>query len=336
MGTSLDLAAFFFGAFVPVFIFAFAKAARQTQSIWTHRRTFINTYIFLVWGEAVCNLVFAVTTILFLVDVIPPTDAYFGAACTLWAIQVELLPQIIANRVALIMVDQRKAKMLKWGLAALITPVCIAVLYIWTAAHVESATPEQIELNRVFELCEKAFFLVVDLSLNLYFLYLVRFRLIACGLTKYWTLFNFNVGMVIISTAFDIMLLGFLELPDPYVYVQFAPLAYISKLWIELQMANLIFKVVKSRTDPTGRDPEAGWYSKSVEKSQNKSMNGSRIGDTLMSKLGKESGHEREGSGSEVELTNYNGGNSITKTIETSVVVSDQDEGKPSINNRAW
>lgn len=114
------------------------------------------------------------------------------------------------------MINQRRAKQLKWGLAALITPVCCVVLYVWTVGHFLEATDEQKTRNFRLEIAEKIFFLLVDLSLNLYFLYLVRYRLIAYGLTKYWKLFKFNVIMVIISTAFDGLLLGFINLPDGF------------------------------------------------------------------------------------------------------------------------
>jgi hypothetical protein len=137
-------------------------------------------------------------------------------AVALWAIQTQLLPQIIANRVALIMTNKRRARKLKWGLVLAIGCINIAVAYIWTVAHLDGATPFQVHLNLGFEKAEKSFFLVVDLALNLYFLYLVRFRLIADGLSKYWKLFNFNAGMVVVSTSMDILLLGFLSLPDPY------------------------------------------------------------------------------------------------------------------------
>lgn len=135
---------------------------------------------------------------------------------TLWAFQVQLLPQIIANRVALIMTNKRKALYLKLGLAAIITPVCIVVYYVWTNAHMEGATPSQVRLNFIFEKSEKAFFLIIDLALNCYFLYLVRYNLIACGLNKYWRLFNFNCGMVLISTTLDALLLGFLSLENQF------------------------------------------------------------------------------------------------------------------------
>lgn len=135
---------------------------------------------------------------------------------TLWAIQTQLLSQIIANRVALIMVNKRKAKWLKLGLVAAIACVNIAVYVIWPTAYRADATPAQKHLNDIFERTEKAFFLVVDLGLNLTFLYLVRFRLIAHGLSKYWQLFRFNVAIALLSTAMDAALLGMLSLPNPY------------------------------------------------------------------------------------------------------------------------
>ena len=78
------------------------------------------------------------------------------------------------------------------------------------------ATAGQIYLNNAFEKAEKTFFLLTDLGLNLYFLYLVRFRLIALGLNKYWLLFKVNVAIVFLSTGMDALLLGMLSLPDPY------------------------------------------------------------------------------------------------------------------------
>lgn len=82
-----------------------------------------------------------------------------------------------------------------------------------------AATQTQITLNNAWERAEKSFFLMLDLGLNLFFLYLVRSRLISGGLTKYWRLYNFNVGIVVVSTCMDILLLGFLSLPNSYMYV---------------------------------------------------------------------------------------------------------------------
>lgn len=114
------------------------------------------------------------------------------------------------------MVEPRKARNLKWGLFLAVGTINIAVAVIWISAQMPGVTPFQVILNIMFEKAEKAFFLVVDLGLNLYFLYLVRFRLISDGLSKYWRLLHFNAAIVLLSTSMDCLLLGFLSLPDPY------------------------------------------------------------------------------------------------------------------------
>ena len=114
------------------------------------------------------------------------------------------------------MVDKRKAMWLKLGLVSAIGCINITVGVIWTSAHMPGATTEQIYLNNAFEKAEKTFFLIIDLGLNLCFLYLVRFRLIALGLNKYWLLFKVNIAMVFLSTAMDALLLGMLSLPNLY------------------------------------------------------------------------------------------------------------------------
>lgn len=141
---------------------------------------------------------------------------YDNVTVLLWAIQTQLLLQIVANRVSLIMVEPRKARNLKWGLFLAVGAVNVAVAVIWISAQMPGATPSQVTLNLMFERAEKAFFLVVDLGLNVYFLYLVRFRLITDGLSKYWRLLHFNAAIVLLSTSMDCLLLGFLSLPDPY------------------------------------------------------------------------------------------------------------------------
>ena len=61
-----------------------------------------------------------------------------------------------------------------------------------------------IAINLVWDRIEKILFALVDLGLNLYFLYIVKSQLISCGLDKYKALFNFNVGMVFISISMDV------------------------------------------------------------------------------------------------------------------------------------
>ncbi|KAH7111882.1 hypothetical protein B0J11DRAFT_191543 [Dendryphion nanum] len=262
----MELFSIFFGAFLGLFVPTSAKAMQQTWSIWRRTRSLTNAYLYMVWVEVIVNLIFAVTTYLYLCKVIPPSLAYYIGAVTLWAFQTQLLPQIIVNRVSLIMVNRKKVHLLKWGLFLLIGAVNISVYCIWIPAHM-GTSPTFVTLNLIWERIEKTFFLVVDLGLNLYFLYLVRYRLIANGLTKYMRLFKFNAAMVFVSTSMDILLLGLLSLPNPYDYVQFAPIAYIIKLHIELTMAALISKVVRSSSDGAGK-----WYSH-----ENRTPNGTHL-----------------------------------------------------------
>ncbi|KAH6847177.1 hypothetical protein B0I37DRAFT_414939 [Chaetomium sp. MPI-CAGE-AT-0009] len=242
----MDLASFYFGAFLAVFCFTQAKIVQQTRTIWRRTKSIRNGYLWMIWIEAWVNFIWAVKTFLFLNGVIPGSLAFFVGTVILWSIQTQLLSQIIANRVALIMVEKRKAVMLRWGLFIGIGLVNIAVCVIWTKAQLPEHTPFEHTLNIWFEKAEKSFFLIIDLSLNLLFLYLVRSRLISDGLSKYWKLYHFNAGIAMLSTSMDILLLGFLSLPDPYLYVQFAPLAYIVKLHVEITMAVLISKVARS------------------------------------------------------------------------------------------
>ncbi|KAH7123145.1 hypothetical protein EDB81DRAFT_872694 [Dactylonectria macrodidyma] len=337
----MDLASIYYGLFLGFFIFAFAKSVQQTRGIWKRTRSLRHAYLYMIWAEAWTNFVFALVTYLYLNGVIPGSLGFYLLTVALWAIQTQLLPQIIANRVALIMTNRQRAKRLKWGLVIPIGFVNAAVFYIWTVAHLESATPSQVHVNMIFEKAEKSFFLAIDLGLNLYFLYLVRFRLIADGLTKYWKLFHFNTGMVAISTSMDILLLGFLSLPNPYLYVQFAPLAYIIKLYIELLMANLISKVVRSGAAERGD----GWYASSSHKSNPTNYVTSRVvvsgsqaksglGNTMLSKLGKDERPRQGSAGSEIHLATYAGPHGITKTVETTVVVGDDDDGHSNTSSK--
>jgi hypothetical protein len=136
----------------------------------------------------------------------------------MWTIITQLLVQIIANRISLIMINKKKSRAIKWMLFIFVGLINISVFTIWVPGLLQTSHT-YITLNYVWEHIEKSIFLVVDLGLNIYFLYLVRSELIAQGLTKYWPLFNFNVGIILLSTSMDILLLGLQSLPNTYEYV---------------------------------------------------------------------------------------------------------------------
>ncbi|CZR67123.1 uncharacterized protein PAC_17022 [Phialocephala subalpina] len=318
----MEITSVYFGLFLGLLVPTMAKIILQTRSIWKRTRSLSNPYLYMIWTEVLVNLIFSLTTFLYLGGVIKGSLAYFFGVVTMWAIQTQFLSQIIANRVSLIMVNKRKSRLLKWSLFVLISIVNIAVYCIWIPAHMPSASPTMILLNDIWEHIEKCFFLVIDFGLNLYFLYLLRYRLIADGLSKYWRLFKFNAAIAVVSLSMDVLLLGFLSLPNPYDYVQFAPVAYIVKLYIELTMADLISKVVRSGSAQRGDE----WYSggnhtssrthpKPTTITQPDSFaNGSAMMDTNIS-AGRVDRHRDEDQGA-----------GIMKTV-TTVVQSDMSEG---------
>ncbi|KAG6013379.1 hypothetical protein E4U54_006833 [Claviceps lovelessii] len=330
----IDLAAIYFGIFLGVFPLTLVKIARQTRKIiaQSQSRSWQNAYLYMIWIEALVNFVFALVTFLYLTDVIHGNPALYYGTVGLWAIQTQLLSQIIANRVSLIMVNKRKGQWLKWGLFGLIACVNIAVCVLWPAAYEVNATDEQKHINDIFEKVEKTFFLVVDLGLNLIFLYLVRFRLIAHGLSKYWLLFKFNCALVVLSTGMDAALLGMLSLPSPYLYVQFAPVVYIVKLHVELTMASLIAKIVrKSVTNAHAHPVYPNQSSRNQGKDYAHVLEGNQRGGgtqssnvTCTDTYGNDVEIQKTDSASDIPLTCYAGKIGIVKTITTTVSSADQ------------
>ncbi|KAF1809216.1 hypothetical protein P152DRAFT_442089 [Eremomyces bilateralis CBS 781.70] len=252
-----EFASIFFGTFIALFFFTTTKAMRQSWSIWKRTRSLLNWYLFMIWVEVIANFIFALVTYLFLRGTIPPSLAYFFGIVLIWTIITQLLLQIVANRVSLIMVNRRKSRMIKWGLFIFVGLVNVSVFCLWIPGNLK-VSPTYIHLNHIWERVEKSIFLVIDLGLNLYFLYLVRSNLIAKGLKKYWPLFKFNAAVVLVSTSMDILLLGLQSLPNNYDYIQFAPVAYMAKLHIELTMSELISKIVRNahRVDMSNSDTD--------------------------------------------------------------------------------
>lgn len=54
----------------------------------------------------------------------------------LWVFEIQLLMQIIVNRIAIIAEHQSTVRKLKWGTAFVITCINIAVFCIWIPSHI--------------------------------------------------------------------------------------------------------------------------------------------------------------------------------------------------------
>ncbi|KAJ3481149.1 hypothetical protein NLG97_g7895 [Lecanicillium saksenae] len=214
----IDLPSLFFGAFAVAFALTLVEICKQTRRIARRGRaaSLQNGYLYMIWAEHMVNLAFAIITILYLNGVIRGSFAFYFATVTLWALQTQILTQIIANRVSLIMVSRKRAKWMRLGLFILVLGVNVGVFIIWIPAWLENSKPRHKRLNDIFEKVEKIFFLLFYFGLNLFFIYLVRFRLIAGGLPKYWALFKVNAVLIVLATAMDAALLGMLSLSDSY------------------------------------------------------------------------------------------------------------------------
>ena len=69
----LELATIFFGIFIGLFFFTLVKVVRQTSAIWKRNKDVWNFYLWMIWVETATNLIFAVTTYLFIRGMIKPT-----------------------------------------------------------------------------------------------------------------------------------------------------------------------------------------------------------------------------------------------------------------------
>lgn len=142
--------------------------------------------------------------------------------------------QIIINRIALLVRDQHRIRRLKWIVALLLGLINISVFCIWIPARLQ-ISKRIIFINEVWDRIEKVLFLFIDAGLSLYFIHMVRAKLLANGLTKYTVLFRFTLFMVAISLALDVSisihpvvtwltstaqvaLIGTMSLPNGFVY----------------------------------------------------------------------------------------------------------------------
>ena len=122
-------------------------------------------------------------------------------------IQVQILLQIIINRVSVLLVDRRRATQIKWGVAGLITLINISVFCIWIPARLQ-ISEEYIRINEIWDRVEKILYLIVDASLNIYFILTVRRSLVRPGLKKYQALVKFNLLIIGLSLSMDVLIIG--------------------------------------------------------------------------------------------------------------------------------
>ncbi|KAI0179703.1 hypothetical protein GGR52DRAFT_587237 [Hypoxylon sp. FL1284] len=240
----MNVASIIWGVSIASALFTFAKASQQTISVWRRAKR-VNAYVVMVWLEWMASSTIGVISWFYLWGSIPPGFGFFFGIITVWVFQIQCVIHIIINRIGLLMHDRRRVRNLHIIIGLILALVNVSVYCIWVPARLQ-ISETFINVNEIWDRIEKAIFAVLDAALNIYFIYLVRSRLISFGLTKYTRLFRFNLVMIAISMSLDVILIGVMSLGKGFVYVQFHPLVYILKLYIELNMADLIAKVVRA------------------------------------------------------------------------------------------
>ncbi|KAL1727459.1 hypothetical protein EV714DRAFT_253864, partial [Schizophyllum commune] len=223
--TDLVIATFFFGWTLGYGYFVGLHCVREVL----RARRRLNTYLFLIWGELLACLVYGLIIYLYLYEIIQPSFAYFFGAIVVWTFQVQLLLQIICNRIGILMTSPRQR----------------VVFVVWVPAKI-GASEAFVRTNKWWDRVEKVIYLTIDMSLNSYFILTVKRRLVSYGLKRYDALVRYNAYIAVVSCAMDVFIICMMSLKNDFVYNQVHPVAYLVKLNIELAMADLIRKVASS------------------------------------------------------------------------------------------
>ncbi|KAJ8107815.1 hypothetical protein OPT61_g8602 [Boeremia exigua] len=237
--------------------FGFLTVWEAIQQTRRNRNPLRSVYIYMLWGEILVNLCIGVVGWLFLTGTLGPTVPVLFFILLFWVFQIQLLMQIIINRIALIAEHRSTVRNIKWGTLIIISAINIAVFCIWIPAHtVPPVSDTFTKINNVWDKISKVLILIVDAGLNWYFLRIVKIRLVdQVGLTKYKPLVSFNAKLMVVSIAMDGLLIGLMFLKNQVVYIQFHPVVYMVKLNIEMSMASLIVRLAKGKSE-NDADPE--------------------------------------------------------------------------------
>lgn len=110
---------------------------------------------------------------------------------------------ILVNRVSLLMYNPSRSRRLKWSVVALLGIINLSGFFIFIPSQL-GVNLTWVRADAIWDRLEKTIFAILDLSLNLYFIHLVRSNLIKNGLLKYKMLYWINLAMVFVSISLDV------------------------------------------------------------------------------------------------------------------------------------
>lgn len=108
------------------------EAIKQTRRNQNPRKSL---YICMIWGEIVANLGLGIMGWLLLDGILTATVPVLFALLVFYVFEIQLLMQIIVNRIAIIAETRETVVRVKWTTAGIITLINIAVFCIWIPAH---------------------------------------------------------------------------------------------------------------------------------------------------------------------------------------------------------
>ncbi|KAI0017734.1 hypothetical protein F4780DRAFT_795793 [Xylariomycetidae sp. FL0641] len=242
--TSMDICSIIWGLSLCCSIYSGSKAVRQSWKAYKRARL-LSGYIILVWAEWISGVVLSVLSWLFLIAYIEPSFWLFSAMVCLWATQIQCILQILMNRVSLIAPSKSHVRLLRIGSFLVVAAINISVFCIWIPARLQ-ISHTYISINNMWDRLEKVIYTIVDALVNAYFVYAVRTRLKTGHLTKFTTVVRYSVLMICISVSLNVLIIGIMSLASHTAYIQFHPLVYLVKLHIELNLAELVSKLMKA------------------------------------------------------------------------------------------
>ncbi|ROV90936.1 hypothetical protein VMCG_09990 [Cytospora schulzeri] len=221
------------------------EAIKQTRRSKNPRRS---VYIYMIWGEILANCAILVLANLMFHQIVGATVPVLFFILFFWVLEIQLLMQIIINRIAILCETQDTIRKLQWATFVVISAINIAVFCIFIPAHRSPPVSQTyVNINRIWDRLSKVLICLVDAGLNYYFLRIVKQRLLnQYGLLKYAPLVTFNARLMTISVLLDVLLIGLMSLPNQAVFMLFHPLVYTAKLNIEMTMASLIVKLARN------------------------------------------------------------------------------------------
>ncbi|KPM40515.1 hypothetical protein AK830_g6032 [Neonectria ditissima] len=309
---NMNISSIFWGFSLGAALFSAGTAAQHSLVLWRRYRR-VSGYVLMLWAVWASGTTMGILVWLFQRQWMNPSFGFYFTIVLLWAIQVQFLLQIIIDRLSLLLDAPGHATKLKWLVFAVLFALNISVFVVWMPAHLQ-VSEKWIHLNKIWDRCEKVIFAIIDAAVNGYFLYIVRARLSTHGLTKYLPLYHMNLGLVFASLSFDIALIGLASLKSNLVYMSFHPICYLFKLQIEMQMAELVTKIVRA----SNNHGNASHRLSTGGKSRNDDVSGKPKFSHSLSK-----GHS----------STFRGGN--TTQIEVGDRDSDLDDGGNGVHSRA-